>query len=252
MLNRFFGKEKMAKHAKLKSDNPATLFKENVDYLILEEGIDVRSQHDFFSLRSNLLKDKENFITLCKEAKQNVSLLFDPQTPAKTIKRLLVLLAAIDSIPIYRTLQRYAELDTPLKPWAVIAAQQSRMLISTSLMNNNAGVFISSGLGGAKSKLRYFCVFPYNKTKILEQYQEELLYNELTYSIKRAEGEVERFTIKPYYITATILLPLRSDIKEIFGEIVAECNTYGDFLNEKVIITNVKELTDSEIQNHMG
>lgn len=242
----------MAKHSKIKSDNPVTLFKENIDYMILEEGIDVRSQHAFFSLREDLLKDKDTFINLCKEAKQNVSLLFEPLLPAKSIKRLLVLLSSIDSIPIYRTLQRFAELDTPLRTWAVIAVQQSRMLISASLTNNSAGVFISSGLGGANSKLRYFCVFPYNDTEILEQYQEELLYNELIYAIEKANGEIEHLTIKRNYITATILLPLRTDIKEIFGAIVSECNLYGNFLNEQVIITNVKELTDSEIQNHIG
>ena len=241
----------MAKASKIKSDNPATIFKDNVDYLILEEGVDVRSQHDFFALRSELYHNKELFIAQSREAKQNISLLFEANTPAKTIKRLLVLLSSIDSIPVYRTLQRYSELDTPLKPWAVIAAQQSRMLISTSLLNNKAGIFISSGLGGVKSKLRYFCVFPYNGIEILQQFQEELLYNELQYSIKKANGEIEKFIINRHYITATLLLPLRTDIKELFGAIVAECNNCGNFLDERVIITNVKELTDSEIKQQL-
>lgn len=242
----------MAKKARIKSDNPATLFKENIDYMILEEGIDVRSQNDFFSMRSELYQDRQKFIALSKEAKQNISLLFDPNTPAKQIKHLLVLLASIDSIPVYRTLQRYSEIETPLRSWAVIAAQQSRMLISTSLMNNNAGVFISSGLGGIKSRLRYFCVFPYNNTDTLEEFQEELLLNELQFYIKQAHGSIEKFSINRHYITSTILLPLRTDIKELFGAIINECNIYGNFLDERVIITNVKELTDSEIKKHIA
>ena len=241
----------MAKHSKLKSDNPATLFKEEVEYSILEEGIDVACQQEYFALRDQLLTDKENFIRLSKEAKQNISLLFDPTTPAKSIKRLLVTLASVDSIPVYRTLQRYASIETPLQQWGIIAAQQSRMLISSSLMNNNAGVFISSGLGGYKSKLRYFCVFPYNNVHILEQYQEQMLYNELLFNLERTSGVMEHFQISQDYITTTVLLPLRTDIKELFWAIVSECNKYGNFLNERVIVTNVKELTDSEIRNHL-
>ncbi len=241
----------MAKHSKLKSDNPATLFKDEVEYSILEEGIDVACQQEYFALRDQLLTDKENFIRLTKEAKQNISLLFEPTTPAKSVKRLLITLAAIDSIPIYRTLQRFASLNTPLQQWGIIAAQQSRMLISSSLMDNKAGVFISSGLGGSKSKLRYFCVFPYNDTHIIEQFQEQMLYNELLFNLKRHSGTLEHFQINCDYITATVLLPLRTDIKELFWAIVTECNKYGNFLNERVVVTNVKELSDSEIRKHL-
>lgn len=242
----------MPQQSKIKSDNPATLFRDDTEYSILEEAIDVSTQQEFFALRNSLATSKEHFIELSKEAKQNISQIFISETPVAVIKRFLVVLSAIDSIPVYRTLKRFSELPTPLQQWGIIAAQQSRMVISSSLMNNKAGIFISSGLGGKNSKLRYHCVFPYNKTNILEEFQEQLTYNELLFAIERAEGELENFQINKEYITAMVLLPLRTDIKELFGNIVHECNLYGDFLNEQVIITNVKELNDAEIKKHLS
>jgi hypothetical protein len=42
------------------------------------------------------------------------------------------------------------------------------------------------------------------------------------------------------FSSAQVLLPVTSDIKQVFSNVVEECNQYGDFLEEDMIITNVK------------
>ncbi len=49
------------------------------------------------------------------------------------------------------------------------------------------------------------------------------------------------------FSTAQVMLPLKADIKQVFRNIVDECNQYGHFLKEDFMITNVKVLTRGEI-----
>ena len=44
-----------------------------------------------------------------------------------------------------------------------------------------------------------------------------------------------------------VMLPLTVDIKKVFQNVIEECNQYGDFLNEDMIVTNVKVMSRSEI-----
>ena len=41
------------------------------------------------------------------------------------------------------------------------------------------------------------------------------------------------------------------EIEEIFNSIIDECNTYGNFLSENIIITNVKKLSIEEIEDFL-
>ena len=49
--------------------------------------------------------------------------------------------------------------------------------------------------------------------------------------------------------TYTILLPLDVDVKQVFENIVKECNNYGDFLEKNAMITNVRKFTMQEIED---
>lgn len=46
-----------------------------------------------------------------------------------------------------------------------------------------------------------------------------------------------------------LLLPLKTELQPLFAGIIDECNQYGNFLHENMIITNVKKLTDEEIMH---
>jgi hypothetical protein len=43
------------------------------------------------------------------------------------------------------------------------------------------------------------------------------------------------------------MLPLQSDLKNIFRNVIDECNQCGDFLDDDMIVTNVKVMSRNEI-----
>jgi len=45
------------------------------------------------------------------------------------------------------------------------------------------------------------------------------------------------------------LVPVRDDIKKNLDHVIRECNQYGDFISSVYTVTNVKELSEEEIQD---
>lgn len=213
---------------------------------ILEEEIDVNVQRQYMALLDRLLKNNPRFKELLDEVHGQTDKLFDDTTDEDEKKRLLVLLAMIDDVAVYRTIETFSKTDTPLKKWAVIALQQSRMLIQSTLLDESA-VFVSTGLGGHGHQLRYFCVFIANEDVTLQAFQYDIIQKETELMIAQSKGSVEHFEHYDHYVTLTLLLPINANLKEIFMDIIDECNTYGNFLRENMIITNVKKLTVEEI-----
>jgi hypothetical protein len=134
-----------------------------------------------------------------------------------------------------------------LKSWAVLALQENRMLLQSSLLDEQQ-VFISSGLGGKGQKLRYFVVFiNQSKSEMLNETQRKLLKDELIFELKKHDGEFELIDFMEGFATSQVMLPLKADLKNIFRNVVDECNQYGNFLLEDMIVTNVKVLSKGEI-----
>src|SRR5690606_34127870 len=82
---------------------------------------------------------------------------------------------------------------------------------------------------------------------MLTKTQQKLVKDELIFGLKPVDGEFESIEFSEGFCTALVLLPVTADIKTVFGNVVEECNQYGDFLEEDMIITNVKVLSRSEI-----
>ena len=161
---------------------------------------------------------------------------------------MLVVLARIDDISVYRAIESLSKTDSPLKKWAVIALQQSRMLIQSTLMDT-PGIFISTGLGGQNGMLRYFCVFLYRNPGTLLEFQHQIICNEITVALKPYKGILEQIDFFEDYCTLHLLFPLNADLKSIFEKTIDECNLYGNFLQRNMIITNVKKLSEEEIKS---
>jgi len=53
-------------------------------------------------------------------------------------------------------------------------------------------------------------------------------------------------------IITLLLLPVKSNIQSFFVDLINECNQYGDFIRQDVIITNVKRLTVEEIRQFIA
>ncbi len=212
------------------------------NFNVLEEQIDVQLQVEYFKFTRKFRKGKETGRFLPQK-----SFLFDPEVPLLAKKKILASLASSVEVESFRTIEKYLlDPEPDLKDWATLALQESRMLLQSSLLDEQQ-IFISTGLGGKGKKLRYFVVFLNKEEKALSGMQKKLLYDEMKYVVEQNEGEVEEFTEMLDYTTAIVILPLKAALKDIFRGIIEECNQYGNFLKDDMVITNVKRLSPPEI-----
>lgn len=213
------------------------------NFNILEEQIDLEVQMKYFEL-SKKVKEEESEKKYLEFADE----LFLPETELDRKKEILIGLAGVDDVKAYRALEKFLEqAGAEIRSWAVLALQENRMLLQTSLLDEQQ-FFISTGLGGKGKKLRYYVVFiNRNRHKILTKTQQKLVKDELIFGLKPEEGEFESIEFSEGFCTALVLLPVTADIKHVFSNVVEECNQYGNFLEEDMIITNVKVLSRNEI-----
>ncbi len=213
------------------------------NFNILEEQIDLEVQMKYFE-RSKEVKEQSADKDYLSEGKK----LFLPDTDIEKKKEILIGLAGLDSVKAYRTIEEFLKkAEGDLRSWAVLAFQENKMLLQTSLLDEKQ-YFISTGLGGKDKKLRYYIVFiNRERNSMLSSAQQKLVKDELIFNLKPDDGEFESIDFSEGFSSAQVLLPVTSDIKQVFNNVVEECNQYGDFLEEDMIITNVKILSRSEI-----
>ncbi len=213
------------------------------NYSILEERIEIEVQMKYFEF-SKSIKNKDNL----EEYFDNREELFLDNIEIERKKKILSAIANVDDVKAYRTIEKFAELsEDELKQWATLALQESRMLLQSSLLDEQQ-VFISTGLGGKGKMLRYNVVFINQKNnELLNKTQQKLVKDELAFEIKGSNGEFESMDFMEGFSTALVMLPLKADIKMVFQNVVDECNQYGNFLDDDMIVTNVKIMSRSEI-----
>ncbi len=218
------------------------------NFSILEEEIDVDVQMKYFELsRKNKRKKKDKDIV-----QKSKNVLFDPESTDEEKKNMLVKLASVDEVEAYRTIEDYLKsAEKSIKDWAVLALQENRILLENKLLDEDQ-VFISTGLGGKGNRLRYFVVLinkegddftPTHKKVIKNEFESVFLENNIT---------TENINFKYCYATILMLSPMDAALKEIIDAAIVECNQYGDFLDTRFIITNVKKLSFEEINKFIS
>ena len=212
------------------------------NFSILEEQIDISLQSEYFEYSRKFREGKS-----VGRYQKKRNLLFDPETTIRIKKKILTALAYSAEVEDFRTIEKYQkDPDPELKEWAILALQESRMLLQSSLLDEQQ-VFISTGLGGKDQKLRYFVVFLNKSGGELTDMQKKLLHDELKYTLEKQNGELEELNSLIDFSTALVILPITAPLKELFQGVIEECNQYGDFLQEDMVITNVKKLNPIEI-----
>lgn len=213
------------------------------NFKILEEQIDIEEQMKYFEYTKSLRE--KDIAEVCFERRDE---LFDPDLDIEQKKEILAAIAVYDDVKAYRTLEKFAEeAEGELKAWAVLALQESRILMHSSLLDEQQ-VFISTGLGGKGQKLRYFVVFlGEERDEMLSAPQQKLLKDEFIFELNKHDGEFESMDFMEGFSSALVMLPLSTDIRSVLQNVVDECNQFGGFLQEDLIITNVKVLSRGEI-----
>ena len=211
---------------------------------IMENQIDIEVQMEYFEYSKKLKSDI--FTDKVLTEKENI---FISDFDEEYKKDLLVRLACIDDVQAYRTIEKYLlNPDDKLKNWAILALQESKMLLESKLLDENQ-VFISTGLGGKNGKLRYFIVILSKGNILLTDIQKRVIINEFDYILKKYNSEIEKIDFSGSITTVTAIIPISVTLKDLFNAAIDECNQYGNFLRKSFIITNVKILSIDEITN---
>lgn len=212
------------------------------NFKILEETIDVEVQKDFFESAQNL-----DFNTTATDIKALINELNDKSTAIPDIKIVLQKLSMTDSIESFRAIEAFQkDVTEELNDWTILALQQSQMIIQSSLLDEQQ-VFISTGLGGKNNRLRYFLIFPFVSLIEINDIQKEILEKELGFFLNQYSGQLEKIEFHNGYATAFALIPLDMKASEMIKDILSECNQYGQYLTDDVIITNIKKFNHEEI-----
>jgi len=213
---------------------------------VLQEQIDIDLQMEYYECAKNSRMELS--------ANQIETHKLDLYSDSKSItekKEILVQLAAQDNIQLFRFIQKFGNsCDVELKDWAVLALQESRMLLETKLLDQNH-VFISTGLGGKGSLLRYFIVLLSRKRTAFNDTQKKIIHGEFEFLLNKNESELESIAFYDKFVTMVVLIPLHITIKEFFKEGIDECNQYGNFLRSNFLVTNVKQLSPEEINEFL-
>lgn len=211
---------------------------------IIEEQIDFEVQKEYFKYSNKLPQFGVHYDRMCADYLENIDDIFIDETDLELKKNMLTILARIPEVHVYRAIEAFAKLDSPLKSWATISLLQSRMTLSSSIIGNEQ-IYISTGLGGKGMLLRYFIAFIHKKE--IQDFQYNTLVEEVQHSMYTLEGKIESIQRKSYYTELLILLAAGIDVKLVFDKLIEECNHYGNFLEDRIVISNVKKLSDEEI-----
>ncbi|KPL13811.1 MAG: hypothetical protein AMS26_13075 [Bacteroides sp. SM23_62] len=215
-------------------------------FSILEEKIDIDLQMEYFEFSRHIKKDLDEGAVIKRRDQ-----IFDFARDAGDRKSLFAMLASLEDVSAYRTIEKYLkEGHLELRNWAILALQESRMLLESKLLEENQ-VFISTGLGGKGSKLRYFVVLIGKEKTGFSDLQKKIIKNEFEDTLAKCDAEIEKVEFLGHFATLVVMVPLKVALKDVFRSAIIECNQYGDFLKSNFIITNVKELNLTEIKDFM-
>ena len=212
---------------------------------ILEHRVPVEQQLAYFSYSYRLRRRKRAL----KDSDYNkyMEKLASVASPKEEKKKILSTLGASSEIRAYRLLEQYVQdADEELANWATMALMESRIMIESELSGERQ-IYISTGLGGKAGKMRFYVLIPAVKMASFKMYQREVIEKEFNWLFPKNDCEIERLTIRDNYVELVVLLPMSTHIRQIMEIVVTECNIYGNFLSDTLTITNVKELTQDEV-----
>ena len=219
----------------------------NNNFSLMEDPVDVVTQVNYFEA-SGVMRGavEEKYILDRKDE------LFDPNMSIDEKQLLLVQMASIPNPEIYRALENYAKNpDAKLIDWSKLALQENRLLLESHLLDSRQ-VFISTGLGGKGHKLRYFVVLINKNGDNLKPFEQKVVQDEMSYALQRYDSELEKLNFMRQFTTMRVVVPISSDLTKLFREGIDECNQFGNFLLPDFIVTNMKELSEEEIQEALS
>jgi hypothetical protein len=213
---------------------------------ILEQQIDMDLQMEYYECSKRVREERTR-----AWAFEHMPHLQEPGYSDQLKKEILARLASMECVESYRAIEAcLKEAEEPLRSWAILALNESRMLLESKIMDENQ-IYISTGLGGKGDRLRYFVVLMSRTRVDLTATQKMVIRNEFEMILKKFDAVMEEAVFSGYLATIMLLLPLNHSLNSVFKEAIDECNRYGNFLHDDFIVTNVRVLSFEEIENFL-
>jgi hypothetical protein len=163
-------------------------------------------------------------------------------------KHAIALLAMAGTIRAYRQLEACAgEVEGEVADWVRMAFSEVSVGLQVEFLEE-PHVLIASGLGGKGDRMRFFSLFRSNGNMSFEDYQRRLIEKEFAYTLPREGCEIDRLKIGEQHVELLLFVPVAVDFFRVIGKLVEECNQYGNFLSPQIFVTNVKKMTEDEIE----
>ncbi len=215
---------------------------------LLEDLVPIEDQMDYFRHYDKVRVENASF-----DRDEEIVILFSSNQPLERKKKSLLRLASIPDVRAYRAIETYhsSPAEPELTNWSSMSLLGSRILLSSNLSGQQQ-IYISSGLGGADKRLRFFGLFATKNRAELTELQREIVEREFIFYFEKAGISIEKFEIKDNYFTILMLFPIDSDARRVISEALEEINKYGDFLNSKYLFTNVRILSDEQIEKMLA
>ena len=225
------------------------LLKHNPQNLtIVEDQIDIAIQMEYFKVSRDYKESKTAIVDISEKEK-----LTNPEISLDEKKQIITKLATLENVEAYRAIEAFynTETDPFLQSWSSLALKESKMMLESSFLDEKQ-ILISTGLGGKKSKLRYFIVFVSKSGEIFSETQQKVIKSEVEFMLQENKSDVESIDFDENYSKIVSLIPLDVPIKDTITSVIDECNQYGDFIKPNFIITNVKKLSTQEITDFLN
>ncbi|MEI6140290.1 MAG: hypothetical protein WCP85_13565 [Mariniphaga sp.] len=214
------------------------------NFEILQEGIDIESLNEYagysHSFDRGKLSDKET-INLGRA-------LIEKKLPIEARKKILVLLAHLGTIEACRQIEKYSHSpDNDLKHWTLLALQECRMFLESSIMDESVG-YISSGLGGHGNRMRYyFFVLPLIGASFT-QIQKDVIKSEFEMICSVLNSIVENIDFSEIFMGFTVLVPMDVAVGTLIELGINKCNELGEFVFEYYYVGNTNIPDQKEIE----
>jgi hypothetical protein len=217
----------------------------NGHFHVLEQRIPIEIQIEYFKYSEQMRKNQTKMTD--DEYGVYIQSLTSETLSSEHKKYILSALAISSDVRAYRFLEDYAQHpDSDVTNWAYMALMESRISLESELLEEKQ-IYISTGLGGKGEKLRFYVLIIASKEEPFREYQRQTIESEFAYYLPAEDIEIERLAIYDFYVEFVLLIPVRKDIKAILDNIIAECNQYGNFISNRITVTNVKELSADEV-----
>ena len=218
------------------------------DLQVLEQGINSKTQDEYFSLSAKIEKTNDSEQDLINKADTN---LFDNTVSADLKKEYLIRLANLGTIPAYRLIEKYLKNNHDhLKDWAVLALRECRMILEYVLLDEEQG-FISTPLGGKGNMLRYYIVISARNKFYFNENQQDIITEGFEKTAGDLNSEIEEYNFNKNHCLIKLLLSNYVALDELVLSSIKTCNQSEDFIRIHYMATNQKKPTEQEIKSYL-